>query len=199
LTNSFLLSSTDQVASTYHDNPFHNFEHACHVTMSVSKFLKRIVTPEIDLEELSNLQDKDKIAQQIASHLHDYTHGLTSDPITIFAIVFSALIHDADHRGVSNVQLGKEEPAMMALFRGKSLAEQNSLDIAWELLMSDRYKALRAYVFTTSEDLARFRQVVVNVVLATGMYFLLRPLPLSCTGVVFLFLLVCSIFHYRYL
>ncbi len=139
--------------------------------MSVSKFLKRIVTPEIELEELSKLQDKDKIAQQIASHLHDYTHGLTSDPITIFAIVFSALIHDVDHRGVSNVQLGKEEPAMTALFRGKSIAEQNSLGIAWELLMSDRFKALRAYVFTSSDDLARFRQVVVNVVLATGKWF----------------------------
>jgi hypothetical protein len=34
------------IASLYRDNPFHNFEHACHVTMSVNKLLMRIVTPE---------------------------------------------------------------------------------------------------------------------------------------------------------
>ena len=32
------------ISLLYRDNPFHNFEHACHVTMSVSKHLKRIRT-----------------------------------------------------------------------------------------------------------------------------------------------------------
>ncbi len=35
-----------RIASLYHDNPFHNFEHASHVTMSVNKLLKRIVSPD---------------------------------------------------------------------------------------------------------------------------------------------------------
>ena len=30
------------VADLYHDNPFHNFEHACNVTVAVSKFLTRM-------------------------------------------------------------------------------------------------------------------------------------------------------------
>jgi len=106
--------------------------------MSVSKFLKCIVIPEIKLEELSKLQGKDKIAQQIASHLHAYTHGLTFDLIMFAAL---ALIHDVDHCGISNVQLGKKEPAMMALFCGKSIAKQNSLDITGELLMPNWFKA----------------------------------------------------------
>jgi hypothetical protein len=41
------------IASTYRDNPFHNFEHACHVTMSVDKLLKRIVAPDLTRDEMA--------------------------------------------------------------------------------------------------------------------------------------------------
>jgi hypothetical protein len=34
------------IATMYRDNPFHNFEHASHVTMSVVKLLSRIVAPD---------------------------------------------------------------------------------------------------------------------------------------------------------
>jgi hypothetical protein len=95
---------------------------------------------------------------------------VNSDPVTIFAIVFSALIHDLDHRGVSNAQLIAEEPDMARLFRNKSIAEQNSLEISWDLLVSGHFKDLRDYIFTDQEDLARFRQVIVNVVLATDIF-----------------------------
>jgi hypothetical protein len=80
-----------QIASKYHSNPFHNFEHACHVTMSVNKLLKRIVAPDIAVGGAKT--------GGIASQLHDYTHGINSDPLTILGIVFSALIHDVDHQG----------------------------------------------------------------------------------------------------
>jgi len=173
-----------QIASTYRDNPFHNFEHACHVTLSVSKFLKRIVAPDIDFGKAAGAAEDSNsgtlmAAKSMAFQLHDYTHGLTSDPITIFAIVFSALIHDVDHRGIANMQLIKEEPAMAATFRNQSVAEQNSLDISWELLMADRFEDLRKYIFADQDELARFRQVVVNVVLATGMYLIRWFFPQS--------------------
>jgi hypothetical protein len=108
------------VASTYHDNHFHNFEHACHVSMVTNEFITGIVSPGIAAE----------VAQKgdLASKLHDYTHGINSDPLTVLAIVFSALIHDADHRGVSNAQLIVEQPEMAKLYRKKSIAEHNSLD-----------------------------------------------------------------------
>ena len=57
----------------------------------------------------------------------DYTHGICSDPLTIFAIVYSALIHDLDHQGVSNTQLMKEDPVMAQMYQEKSVAEQHSL------------------------------------------------------------------------
>jgi hypothetical protein len=151
------------IASMYRNNPFHSFDHACHVTMSVSKLLKRIVSPDVG-------DDMDDKREQLATHLHDYTHGINSDPLTIFAVVFSALIHDVDHRGVSNMQLIKEQEDLASLYRNKSVAEQNSLDISWDLLMSEEYDELRCCLFATKEEMMRFRQAIVNVVLATDIF-----------------------------
>jgi hypothetical protein len=83
------------IASLYRDNPFHNFEHASHVTMSVVKLLSRIAPSHIHIEMLL-LDDKETI--RLAGS-HDHTYGITSDPLTQFAVVFAALIHDV-HTGV---------------------------------------------------------------------------------------------------
>ena len=99
------------------DTAFHNFAHANHVTKSVTKLLSRIVAP--DVEEMEN------------KSLHDHTYGITSDPLTRFAVVFSALIHDVDHTGVSNAQLVKERAQLALEYKNKSVAEQNSVDVAW--------------------------------------------------------------------
>jgi 3'5'-cyclic nucleotide phosphodiesterase len=149
------------IVSKYNDNPFHNFEHACHVTMSVSKLLARVVTPDLDLETITGEHEN------VASHLHDYTYGITSDPITQLAIIFSAIIHDMDHQGISNSQLIQEDAKMATMYCNQSVAEQNSLDIAWTMLMSEHYHELRNCIFGTSDELKRFRQIVVNAVLAT--------------------------------
>ena len=58
--------------------------------MCVSKLLKRIVSPDMSDNELAKMKDNKKLA----SHLHTYTHGINSDPVTMFAILFSAIIHD---------------------------------------------------------------------------------------------------------
>jgi hypothetical protein len=153
------------IASSYHANSFHNFEHACHVTMSVSKLLTRIAAPD-----LQKHMKRGDVIGDLALHLHEYTHGITSDPLAVLAIEFSALIHDADHRGVSNMQLIKEEEQMANLYKNKSVAEQNSLDIAWDLLMSEPFAELRSCLFANQAELLRFRQVLVNVVLATDIF-----------------------------
>jgi 3'5'-cyclic nucleotide phosphodiesterase len=156
------------IASTYRNNPFHNFDHACHVSMSVSKLMKRIVAPELTSEQYERANRKG--GHDLASQLHEYSHGIVSDPMTVFAITFSALIHDADHRGVSNMQLMKEDPTLASRYRNKSIAEQNSLDIAWDLLMLDQFKEMRRFIFGTRQELLRFRQLIVNIVLATDIF-----------------------------
>jgi hypothetical protein len=129
--------------------------------MSVNKLLMRVVTPDVDVEHVEG---------DVASKLYDYTHGINSDPITILAIIFSAVIHDLDHRGVSNTQLIHEEPEMGKMYNGKSVAEQNSLDIAWSIFLKAEYQELRWFLFETEEEMKRFRQVMVNVVLATDIF-----------------------------
>ena len=68
-----------EIARRYNDNPFHNFQHASHVVISVIKLMSRINAP-------SNMESGDRAA------LHDHTYGITSDPLTQFACAFSALI-----------------------------------------------------------------------------------------------------------
>jgi class 3 adenylate cyclase len=152
-----------EIAALYRPNHFHNFEHASHVTMSVHKLLNRIVTPDsIDC-------NRDNV-KAVMNDLHNYTFGITSDPLTHFAVVFCALVHDVDHTGVSNAQRGKEEPKLAEHYMSKSLAEQNSVDLSWEVLMKPKYKDLHSCLFSNEKDLMRFRQIVVNIVLATDIF-----------------------------
>jgi 3'5'-cyclic nucleotide phosphodiesterase len=136
---------------------------ASHVTMSVTKLLSRIVAPSDVLDDYHDRANK----RDLVSTLHDHTYGITSDPLTQFACVFSALIHDVDHAGVSNTQLVTESIELAERYNGKSVAEQNSIDLAWKLLMKDDYKELRHAIYHTKSEFVRFRQLLVNTVLAT--------------------------------
>jgi 3'5'-cyclic nucleotide phosphodiesterase len=98
------------------------------------------------------------------------TYGITSDPLTQFSVVLSALIHDVDHRGVPNFLLCKEDPDMAALYKEKSVAEQNSVDLAWHCLMSEGFESLRCCIFADISELRRFRQLLVNSVIATDIF-----------------------------
>lgn len=158
-----LKNLVTSIANKYQDNPFHNFEHASHVTMSVIKMMKRIVDPHQVLgKALDNLDEKTRDFE-----LHQKTFGMQSDPLAQFACAFSALIHDVDHQGVPNSVLVKEESPLAAKYNAKSVAEQNSVDLAWSLLVSDEYEKLRKCICGTEQEFRRFRQLVVNVVLAT--------------------------------
>jgi hypothetical protein len=147
------------IAAQYRDNPFHNFEHASHVTMSVSKLLSRIVAPDIDETD-----------HNLASSLHDHTYGITSDPLTQFAVVLSALIHDVDHVGVPNFLLVEENAGLAIAYKNKSVAEQNSVDLSWQTLMEPSFAELRNCIYDDTADLKRFRQLMVNTVLATDIF-----------------------------
>jgi hypothetical protein len=100
-------------------NAFHNFEHASHVIMSTVKLLQRVATTDEKKKNMSNQRE-----------FYDYTFGISTDPLTKFAIVFSALIHDLDHDGVSNWQLVKEQHPIAVTYDGLSAMEQHSFNLA---------------------------------------------------------------------
>jgi hypothetical protein len=129
--------------------------------MSTNKLLRRIIEPHwhnLGSAKLSSME------------LHAYTYGITSDPMTQFALLFCALVHDVDHAGVSNFQLIKENVTIAKLYKNQSVAEQNSVDLAWDLLMDPGYSALQDAIYTDESEMKRFRQLVVNIVLATDIF-----------------------------
>lgn len=107
------------IAGMYHENLFHNFEHASHVAMSTVKLLSRIVAPS----RTTTYGVDDEDTQDTAATLHDHTYGITSDPLTQFSCVLSALIHDVDHVGVPNAQLVQEGSDTSKKYNGRSVAE----------------------------------------------------------------------------
>lgn len=130
------------IASKYRANSFHNFEHASHVVMSVVKLLTSMTQSENP----------------------SYT---LDDPLARFTVVLASVIHDVDHQGVPNVQLLNEQAPVALLYKGKSVAEQNSLDISWRVLMKPEFKDLRRVLYRTETDLRRFREYLVHAVLLT--------------------------------
>ena len=145
------------VASLYEPNSFHQWAHACHVTSSMSKSLSRIVQPG-------------RFATSEAENAHlRYTYGI-SDPLTIFALLLSSVIHDVDHKGVGNNVLAQEDPGLAMCYNEKSVAEQNSVDLAWNALMSDEFQILRNAIYCNEEELLRLRALMVNAVMATDIF-----------------------------
>lgn len=165
------------------------YAESSHVLLSVAKLMSRIVAPDAVYEEQTE-------EGRIQLLLHDHTYGITSDPLTQFAALFAALIHDGkfvldvrpkvyfifklssqqfflfhfmlvDHPGVTNAQLVKENSPVSHAYNGKSVLEQNSIDIAWTLLNEDTFSALRNAICETQAEMIRFRQLVVNAVMAT--------------------------------
>lgn len=155
------------IAQMYNDNPFHNFSHASHVVIAVTKFMSRI--KEARELEIGHETDRKLNDSKFASALHDHTYGITSDPLTQFACVFSALIHDVDHRGVPNPRLILEEETLASRYSFRSVAEQNSCDLAWGLLTDENFKELLATICASKAELLRFRQIVINSVMATDL------------------------------
>lgn len=133
--------------------------------MSLVKLMSRIIAPSSQQHRYGDQQKSQEV--KTVSELHRQTYGLATDPLTQFACVFAALIHDVDHPGVPNAQLVKEEAKIARHYKGKSVAEQNSLDLAYGLLMESDYELLRATLCANETELRRFRHLVVNSVMAT--------------------------------
>lgn len=128
--------------------------------MSVAKLMSRIVA-------VDEFYEQDMKGSSVEYFKYQQTFGIASDPLTLFASTFAALIHDADHPGVPNSQVAKEETIHAKKYGNRSVAEQRSVDVAWELLMEDRFIDLRNAICPSPTELQRFRQLIVNIVMAT--------------------------------
>jgi class 3 adenylate cyclase len=155
------------IAHSYREVPFHNFEHASHVIMSATKLMKRIMSPEGIDYDTEGIVDESIRKVANAQKIHQVTYGMSSDPLMQFSVVFSSLIHDVDHTGLTNKELVDMKASVAEAYRGKCVAEQNSVDLAWALLKRQEYSELRACIFSNLVEERRFRELVVDAVLAT--------------------------------
>jgi hypothetical protein len=103
--------------------------------MSVNKLLSRIVVA------LSRIDVVNEGNGMFRRFMIIHTVSLTSTPLTQFACVFAALIHDVDHIGVPNAQLNNREDAEMTSRYGfwESVSVPNSWELSWKLLLENRF------------------------------------------------------------
>lgn len=147
-----------RIISTYQDTPYHNAEHAYHVTISINKL--------VDLILNSNIPGGG--GNSSGSPMGIPTFGLRKDPLMHLVIIFSALIHDAEHTGVPNRQLSNEDDPLAVLYNDQSIAENRSLHIGFSELLKPEFEELRNVMFSSKdEEYRRFRKAVLNLVLST--------------------------------
>jgi hypothetical protein len=68
---------------------------------------------------------------------------------------------------VPNARLAEEKPDFAAKYNNKSIAENNSIDVAWNLLLQPEYGVFRNCLAPTKADLDKFHETVINATLAT--------------------------------
>lgn len=129
--------------SHYNPVPFHSYHHVTHVTLSANRLMAGLW--------------KDKLDASASSPSPLGLRLLGMSPLEKFAFVFTALIHDVDHVGISNAQLEMENHPVQAAYSHpkylKSYAESNSVDIALNVLGSqERYGNLRSVLFNLNQD-----------------------------------------------
>lgn len=90
--------------------------------------------------------------------------SLSFTSVERLALLFSALIHDLDHLGVSNNALSASSHPYALLYNDKSVAEMRSLTLAFELLQTFKESF---YFKLLPCDKASFRKMVIDIVLST--------------------------------
>jgi hypothetical protein len=151
-----LRTFVTRMLRTYHDLPFHNFRHAYHVTISANKLMDLMLCTEN-----SNRREPHSPKPP--------TFGLRDDPFALAALLFAALIHDAEHKGIANRRMVEERHELALLYNDQSIHEQRSLYLAFEEFLKDQYADLRKVMFPDREDYRDFRLAVVNMVMSTDL------------------------------
>jgi hypothetical protein len=159
------------ILEKYNEVHYHSFEHAYHVTISLNKLMDMMLMNTSSTSDLSSADEINNASLSSSSASGNSrrrkTYGLKSDPLLTLAMLFSALMHDVEHRGVPNRQLVQESHELAILYNDQSVAEQRSLAVAFSELMKEDFQGLRQVMFENQDEYRRFRKAVINIVLAT--------------------------------
>ena len=97
------------------------------------------------------------------------TFVLTEDPLNSFSLVFSALIHDAGHTGMSNKILEDSRHPLSEKWCAKDvpIAERNSIDLVMSILFRPEYQSLRDAIIPGVKDKIQFGKTLFQSILIT--------------------------------
>lgn len=161
------------IGKLYNHVGFHCFEHATHVTISMNKLLSMVTSNN---NHFRDHMKRGTSERHVPSNYHerhhegvssDFSFGIGQDPRILFAMVFTALIHDVGHTGVPNSVLVEEEDELAILHNDVSVAEQNSLQVAFSMLQKDEFAQLKRCICPTPEERKFFRKNVICMVMVT--------------------------------
>ena len=150
-----------RIAALYHSVHFHSFEHASHVLLSANSLLHHLLGDDTVIDHDT------KTKRRRNSWKRFNTYGISTKPLTQFTFVFAALIHDVQHEGISNRQLVKEGHPLAMRYNDRSILEQNSLSLSFEILMLPEFANLQCAIFATPEERHSFRSLLIDLVLST--------------------------------
>lgn len=161
------------IGQLYNAVAFHSFEHATHVTISANKLLSMITgsnrngAPILRAEIKKAMSDRHMLDRHNHVEDLDFSFGIQPDPRIMFAVVFAALVHDVGHMGVPNSVLVDEEDELAILHNDVSVAEQNSLQVAFSMLQREEFAALKRCICPNPEERKFFRKKVISMVMVT--------------------------------
>jgi len=164
-----LIQYVNKICSLYNNVRYHAFNHAVHVTMSMNKLMSMVIQEEHETGYGCTFyarQEFTETTQEVRDRFTS-TLGIGNDPLTLFALIFSALIHDVGHVGISNRQLSSEGDDLALLYNDQSVAEQNSLSISFSLLYQEEYQHLLKIIAPDIEQRRKFRKLVIHTVMCT--------------------------------
>lgn len=149
-----LRTFVSAIARLHRANEFHNFAHACHVTMCTRNLLLSLGTTN---EKNSQRKDNEQ-------HLC----GLTPEPLAEVAMILASLSIDLEHPGGTIRQPAEESNYQTDPFCIKNEIGQKPHGLFWDLIMEDCYSDMRSFLFRSPKDLQRFRQFFTDAILSTN-------------------------------
>lgn len=132
----YLSNFITEVGDTYHDLPFHNLQHSANVTHFTFMLIKAT-------NALANLK-----------------------PHMVFAILLSAMVHDIDHPGNTNLFEINSQSELALIYNDQAVLENHHCSVAFRLMRKENMQILSTM---SKPHAAEVRKFVIACILATDM------------------------------
>uniref|UniRef100_A0A7S1BMB6 Phosphodiesterase n=1 Tax=Corethron hystrix TaxID=216773 RepID=A0A7S1BMB6_9STRA len=133
------------IESLYNQVEYHSFQHIVHAIISMNKLIEMVVNSQLIRESI--------IEEEVY-----YTH---------FLMIFSVLIHDVAHTGMSNKILLDQNHAFVGKYGCVSTAETLSIDLSINILFHNEFSKIKCAILPTIHHKIKFGKVIFSSILCT--------------------------------